>query len=300
MSSWPRKIYLLFWVTLISLTCLAAVLLPRLLDSSREQGYRDIAGQGRPPLLSQPSSSSVSTRFPVRPWRDESGESEPPARQPFPSASETANDRPERPSGLPQRDVLADKPAAGNPAREAVTSRLRINQDASVYESPKTTARVLGTVAAGTQVRWLKSLEAGWEEILLNDGRSVYLQSHVLSFGGGSERPNAGAGASQAEIASLLPATVESYLASLRDGDLLRASTYLAAEAPPLEEPELGVWGALVGPDSDARIDRMEPVAERGADWRSVLVLDQTNGIHILTTWQWDLRQGRWLLANWQ
>lgn len=296
-SSWPRKIYLLFWLTLICGTGLGAFLIPRILDGSQEQGYREIDGQGRPPMA-EVLSGDVSTRFPVRPFV-ESVPSENPGREAFPGMRSTPSA--ERTPGLPQRDVMSGVPAA-TPGRDPVTSRVRVVQNASVYESPRTTARVLGTVAPGTQVRWSRTVEPGWEEILLNDGRSVYMQSATLSIGGAAEpvpveNPPAG---DSSEFVAQLPTTVESFLGTLRDGELLRAGTYLAAEAPPLDQPDLGVWAALVGPQADAHVLRMESVTGRGSDWRSVTVLDQANGVQILTTWKWEAGQERWLLAGWE
>lgn len=298
-SSWPRKIYLLFWLTLICGTGLAAVVIPRILDSSQEQGYREIDGQGRPPIA-EVLSGDVATSFPVRPFVEEVA-SENPDREAFPGMRSTPSAQPT--SGLPQRDVMSGVPAA-TPGRDAVTSRVRVVQNASVFESPRTTARVLGTVAPGTQVRWSRTVESGWEEILLNDGRSVYMQSATLSIGAAAEPvpvenpSNSGDESSQA--VAQLPTTVESFLGTLRDGDLLRAATHLAAEAPPLDQPDLGVWAPLVGPQADAHVLRMESVPGRGLDWRSVTVLDQTNGAQVLTTWQWDAGQERWLLSGWE
>jgi hypothetical protein len=300
-SSWPRKIYLLFWLSLISLTGLAAFLVPRILDSSQEQGYREIDGQGRPPLV-QPLTGSVATRFPVRPFTDASPAG--PEREAFPGQQPTPSAQPTRVSGLPQRDVMGSGQAPDASSPQPVTSRAKVIAQSSVYESPRTTARVLGTVEAGTQVRWLRAGEPGWEEILLRDGRTVYMQSSALNVGGNSEpvpveRPSAGAG-EDSTLLALLPDTVDSFLMTLRDGDLLRAGTYLTPEAPPLEEPDLGAWTALIGPQADAQVGRIEPVSGRGAEWRSVLVLDQTNGVHVQTTWQWSASQERWLLTGWE
>ena len=304
MGSWSRKIYLLFWITLICGTGLAAVLIPRILDSSEEQGYHEIDGQGRPPM-GETLSGSVATRFPVRPFSEDAkvdpSEDGNPGREAFPGMRSTPSA--DRTPGLPQRDVMSGSPAASNGGAGPVTRRVRVTQNSSVYESPRTTARVLGTVPPGTQVRWSRSAEAGWEEILLNDGRSVYMQTVSLNLGGSSDttptdRPSNAGGADDTNLAAL-PTTVESFLTTLQGGDLLRAGTYLAAEAPPLDQPDLGVWAALVGPQADASVLRVEPVAGRGSDWRSVTVFDQTNGVQILTTWQWNAGQERWLLTEW-
>lgn len=296
-SSWPRKIYLLFWLTLIGLTGFAAFLLPRLLDSSHEQGYREIEGQGKPALGAQPTGDDVSTRFPVRPFQAESSTAEP-TRQVFPVSEETPSAPSSRSPSLPQRDVLGKAPAQ-RAGRETVTSRVRVVQTSSVFETPLTTAKVLGTVKADAQVRWVRTVEPGWEEILLNDGRSVYMQSPSLHMGTGGERPAADGNSDNADTAAL-PATVESFLGFLYEGQVLRANTYLAAEVPPLEESDLGAWSPFVGSGSDARVDRMEPVAGEGSDWRSVLIIEQNQGARILTTWRWNSRQERWLLVNWE
>lgn len=308
MSSWPRKIYLLFWVALIGLTGLAAVVIPRLLDSAHEQGYREIDGQGRPPVTSRPlATARLDTSFPTRPF-DATAEGsaspqparqeEAPSRQPFPTEKDDRPDRAPRGPGLPQREVGSAPAQDGR--GQGVTSRVRVVENSSVYESPRTTARVLGTVPPGTVVRWLKSAESGWEEIVLSDGRSVYMLSSTLALGGGGSAPPAGSRAeSDSDIMERLPGTVDSFLSTLRDGDLTRASTYLSASAPLLEEPNLGAWGPMIGPESDARLDRMEPVSGRGQEWRSVLVLDQSNGARVQTVWSWDAEQQRWLLAEW-
>jgi hypothetical protein len=290
----------LFWVTLIGGTLLAAVLLPRLLDSSQQQGYREIDGQGKPSLaLAEPITSSVSTRFPVRPFNDGSS-TQPPPREAFPGMEASPETRPTAAAGLPQRDV-PDRPV--QPPRELVTSRVRVVVSASVYESPRTTARVLGTVAPDTQVRWVKTVAPGWEEILLRDGRSVYMQSNSLSVGtaqpvGGGDRPGDPRG--KGDTLALLPSTVDSFLETLRQGDLLRASTYLSATAPRLEEPDLGIWADLIGPQANGRMARMEPLSGRGDDWRSVLVIDSASGVQVHTVWGWDRGQDRWLLAGWE
>jgi hypothetical protein len=178
-------------------------------------------------------------------------------------------------------------------------------ENASVFEAPRTTARVLGTVPPGTQVRWVKTLQPGWEEILLRDGRSVYMQSNTLGLSGGSsERPSGpggeGEGGSEPGDMAALPAAVDGFLATLQDADLLRASTYLAPGAPPLEESDLGSWSALVGPQVEARVGRIEPLPEGGDNARSVLVVDAGGATQVQTTWRWDPRQERWLLSSWQ
>lgn len=301
MSSWPRKIYLLFWLTLIGGTGLAAVVIPRLLDSASEQGYREIDGQGRPPLAKSPL-GLVATQFPVRPILDDplaSSPNQPPLeRQAFPVASSTP---PNALGGLPQRDV--DRlPETNQAGQETVTSRARVVRAGSVYESPRTTARVLGTVSPGTVVRWVRTIEPGWEEILLRDGRLVYMLSQTISTGG--ERvvsaPQTGSGGEEGDSVSVLPSTVEDFLSNLRRGDLLRASTYLAPTAPAIEEPDLGAWSGLIGADSGARVGRIEPVSERGPEWRAVLLLGNTDGAQVHTTWEWHPRQERWLMAEWE
>ncbi len=301
----------MFWLGLIGATVLAAVVIPRILDSSHDQGYREIDGQGRPPIASRPGSSAsvADTSFPLRPFDQAGAEAAPqsdpttsqqPSRQAFPKAGqEDMPDRAPRGPGLPQREVGS---APAQPARDqGVTSRVRVVENGSVYETPRTTSKVLGTVPPGTMVRWLKSSEPGWEEILLSDGRSVYMLSSALALGGGTTAPQTARqdASSDTEVLGKLPGTVDSFLATLRDGDLMRASTYLSGSAPPLEEPGLGSWGPMVGPDSDARLDRMEPVSGRSDEWRSVLVLDQSNGARVETVWNWDPAQQRWLLAEW-
>lgn len=294
----------MFWLSLIAGTGLAAFLIPRILDSSQEQGYREIDGQGRPPMARTATSGTVATKFPVRPILDEVGEAPPvtpsedrPERQAFPISSGTPSDSV---GGLPQRNVER-RPETNQGGQETVTSRAKVVRSGSVYESPKTTARVLGTVSPGTTVRWVRSVEGGWEEILLRDGRLVYMLSQTLSTGGSrvvSSDPSGPTGGE--ESLSLLPSTVENFLSNLRDGDFLRASTYLGPTAPAIEESGLGVWGGLVGPDSGARVGRIDTVAGKGAEWRSVLLLGNSEGAEVFTTWEWDARQERWLMAGWE
>lgn len=300
-GSWSRKIYLLFWLSLIGGTGLAVFIIPRVLDSAQEQGYREIDGQGRPPLERSSRLGSVATRFPVRPILDDltaepPSDSSRPERQAFPSSSGTPGSGP---VGLPQRDVDR-QPDSNQAGQETVTSRARVVRSGSVYESPRTTARVLGTVSPGTQVRWVRTVEPGWEEILLRDGRLVYMLSQTLSTSGDRVVSSSESDSGGDDSLSLLPSTVDDFLANLRDGDFLRASTYLAPTAAAIEEPDLGVWSTFVGADSGARVGRIEPVTGRGPEWRSVLLLGNAPEAQILTTWEWDSRQERWLMANWE
>ncbi len=302
MSSWPRKIYLLFWLTLIGGTIIAALAIPRILDSSQEQGYRQIDGQGRPPMAKSPLSGGVSTKFPVRMILDAAGgeptpTSDSPERQAFPTSNASAS--PDG-IGLPQRQVSGQQDTnQGN--QETVTSRVKVTRTGSVYENPRTTARVLGTVAPGTQVRWVRTVEPGWEEILLRDGRLVYMLSQSLATSGSRVVDSTSGAPEVAEDSlSLLPSTVDGFLETLREGDLLRASTYLGPTAQAIEEPDLGAWSTLMGPESGARVGRIEPVSGRGTEWRSVLVLGDAEGAQVTTIWEWDARQERWLMASWE
>ncbi len=282
---------------------IAALAIPRILDSSQEQGYRQIDGQGRPPLAKAPITGGAATKFPVRPIFDNldavSTPSERPERQAFPSAEDVASPV----IGLPQRQVNSGQRDTNQAAQETVTSRVKVIRSGSVYESPRTTAKVLGTVEPGTQVRWVRTVESGWEEILLRDGRLVYMLSQSLATSGSRVIDASGSGsggdASEDRLSSL-PSTVDGFLESLRDGDLLRASTYLGPTASAIEEPDLGVWSLLVGRESGVRVGRIEPLSGRGSEWRSVLVLGDAQGAQVLTTWEWDARQERWLMASWE
>lgn len=301
MGSWSRKIYLLFWLSLIGATGLAVFIIPRVLDSAQEQGYREIDGQGRPPLERSSRLGGVSTKFPMRPILDDlvaepPSDSSRPDRHAFPSSSGTPGSGS---AGLPQRDVDRG-PDSNQAGQETVTSRARVVRSGSVYENPRTTARVLGTVSPGTQVRWVRTVETGWEEILLRDGRLVYMLSQTLSTSGERVVSGSESGSGGDDSLSLLPSTIDDFLANLRDGDFLRASTYLAPTAAAIEEPDLGVWSTLVGADSGARVGRIEPVSGRGPEWRSVLLLGNAEGAQILTTWEWDSRQERWLMEKWE
>lgn len=292
-------------MTLIVLTGLAAFLVPKILDQSQEQGYREIEGQGKPPIT-RSLSSEVSTRFPVRPFREgqASDETEPkrPERQAFPGAADPSP----QPStsdpdseGLPQREVLVSREADESVSGEVVTTRAWVARDSSVFLEAKTTASVLGSVGSGTQVRWVRQVEPGWEEILLKDGRRVYMLTSSLRFK--SEDSPTSAQEEDSDV-SLLPGTVDDLLATLRDGDLLRAETYLAPNAPGFEGPASGPWTEFIGADARGRVGRIESVDSGRGSARSVLITDdKENGSRtdLQTVWRWDGRQGRWLLSEW-
>ncbi len=292
-------------MTLIVLTGLAAFLVPMFLDQSQEQGYREIEGQGKPPIT-RTLGGDVATRFPVRPFLEESQTTEvktdTPERQAFPNATDPSPKAPQdraEPNGLPQREVVVSKVPGESPAGDVVTTRAWVARDSSVFLEPKTTASVLGSVATGTQVRWVQQVEQGWEEILLKDGRRVYMATSSLRFKSEDSATNP---QEEASDVSVLPGTVDNLLATLRDGDLLRAETYLTTDAPGFEGQSSGAWSEFIGAEARGRVGRIEPVDGEAGESRAVLITDENdNGtrVDLQTVWRWDSRQARWLLSRW-
>lgn len=301
MGSRSGKIYLLFWVGLLALTALGVWVLPKVLDSSQEQGYRELD----PPSRRVSSvGGEVVTRFPVRAisrqeplQRDRSFPrqalvSPGPLTEPHEDLSESG--------GLPQRQVVLPKEVSST---EAVTRRAQVVDDTPVYAKPKTTAAVLGMVKSGTEVRLLRTVDEAWDEILLRDGRQVYLAKGALTMSGAelTEEPSKREdtdGLSNSHLVELT-ATTEDFLLELRRGDVARARTYLEPMAPTLEEGDLGVWVPFVRAEVSARVERIEPDPEGGDLSRVVWVKAENNGASIRTIWHWERLEGRWRLFTW-
>lgn len=295
MSSWRRQINLLFWLGLAAGTVVLAVWLPGYLDSSKENSYRELPESGKP-AMEVAARSRASTRFPTRAFSASASQAQP-AQQTSPSTND-----PDSSGGLPQRTV----PGVEGNSRdvgERMTTRAWVKQTSNVHSSPQTTSTVLGRIDAGTQVRWLANSGEGWEEILLKDGRSAFLQSSAMSFtsvsGGGLSGMGRSTELSGASVdIATLATTVESFLQTLSQSDLLRAETYLSPSAPELNEAALGALIPLLG--GRGRLLRMEPFSGHEDGMRSVLLVNGDDlSSQIQTVWEWDRGQGRWLLLRW-
>lgn len=277
-----------------------ALWLPGYLDESSDGGYQ-LTDKSRPNLEAS-LVEAVSTHFPVRAFDGSSG-----ARTTQPTRQAAPGTEPVQTSpGLPQRvvpgvsRVPSQSPSSPNSATTSkVTKRAWVTQQASVYSAPMTTANTIGTVEAGTRVRWAAQVGQGWEEIVMRDGRSVYMQAGTLSF----TSPEAQAAKfnpprhrEEVDLAAL-PGAVNAFLANLSTGNILRASTHLAPTAPALEDDSLGALAPLVG--GNPRLDRIESGPGR-AD-RVVVIGDRGEpNLRVSTTWQWSSRQARWLLLGWR
>ncbi len=299
MSSWPRQIYIAFWMSLIFFTVVTAIWLPGYLDDSSGSGYQ-LTDKSRPDL-DQSLVQAVSTHFPVRAFDSQAAPpSTEPVRQAIPGSEPTAA------PGLPERVVpgVSRQPQPGNPQTEGdaprVTKRAWVTRRSSVYQAPETTAQLVGTVEPGTRVRWAATVGEGWEEVLMRDGRSVYLQAGALSFNSPESEAAKFQPAREVEEVDVnaLPEAVNAFVASLGRGDVLRASTYLAPTAPTLDEASLGALAPLVSA-ADPRLDRIETGPGR-ADRVAVIGDRNDPNLRVFTTWQWSARQGRWLLLNWR
>lgn len=302
MVSWSKKIYLSFWITLLVLTGVAIWGIPQLLDQSGEASIKSLDG-----APSAPSGQEIvghrSTRFPTRPFLSSSGAGSLPQRDPDPepvserasdseSASETAP-----PVGLPSRAVPGVEEQRG--LDERVTTRAYLAADSSVYSRPQTTATVLGRVGSETRVRWYASASQGWEEILLKDGRSAYVQSRDLSFSSNESSSSTRGSQSEADL-NLLPGTVESFLYSLSQTDLLRAETHLSISTEGLSPDTLGPLSPYVGTADLGRIIRVNAHPDDPSQTREVLLGYGSDLEHEVTTvWGWSQQQRRWMLTGW-
>lgn len=295
LGSRSNKIYLLLWGILISITVLGVVIIPRVLDGSKEGGYHELEGQN----ISNLADPSV-TRFPVRPILDDDPGEETPQRQAFPElsspdAGHSAVERLDSSVGLPQRSRAG---AREESMPTPVTSRVKVIRDASVYAKTLTTAEVIGTVKVGLWVRWIRTIDSQWEEIMLSDGRLVYLPEGTLALPGSSD--DSRSGSLLEPDFSELPNAASDFMAQLRRTDIVRAGTYLSASAPSLTGSNLDAWKELLGPDARPMVGRLEPPPDGSASVRVVKITDASKGIALETVWEWDSRAGRWLLASWR
>lgn len=295
LGSRSNKIYLLLWGILISITVLGVVIIPRVLDGSQESGYHELEGQN----IANLADPSV-TRFPVRPILDDDPVEETPQRQAFPElssadASPSSVERLDSNVGLPQRSRAG---AREERRPTPVTSRVKVIRDASVYAKALTTAEVIGTVKVGLWVRWIRTIDAQWEEIMLNDERLVYLPKGTLALPGSSD--DSRSGSSLEPDFSELPNAVSDFMAQLRRADIARAETYLSASAPSLTGSNLDAWKELLGPEAKPVVGRLQPPPDGSLSVRVVEITDVGKGIALETVWEWNSRAGRWLLGSWR
>jgi hypothetical protein len=299
MGSWSRKIYLSFWLSLAFVTVLAVVLVPKYLEQPEGETLKDL--QAAPKIGSSGQElSSLGTRFPTRPL-DQS----PQRTTTSPSSGQGSSGSAETgigPAGLPSRVVPGME--MESPVSERVTTRAYLQSDSSVYAQPQTTAEVLGRVGETTTVRWLNKAGEDWEEILLKDGRSAYVQSRDLSFSSQSTTQPASFPSRRDQGGepdmNTLPTTVESFLTHLSANDLLRAETFLSPSARRLDSSDLGSLSPYAGAPPLGRVLRIE-ADEQGLNTRRTvrIVFGPDLEHETATTWEWDVSQQRWLLENW-
>ena len=297
MASWSKKIYLSFWLTLVFITAVGALWLPGLLDQGKENSIKEL--EAAPQLdFSDESLGEVVTRFPTRPFLDKPAplQQQQQTLQTDPTPSSGLG-----PGGLPTRHVPGV--SEGEALGERVTTRAYLRGSSSVFTQPQTTAKILGRVSTQTKVRWLASAGEGWEEILLKDGSSAYVQSADLSFSADSGRETSGfanQNKTDGPDVGALPATVESFLSVLSRGDLLRAETLLSPLAPRLDQQTLGNLGPYVGAPPDGRVNRIEQIGGGRGGHRRVRLVYGPDMLHeVNTLWEWDRSQGRWMLVSW-
>lgn len=302
MASWSKKIYLSFWLSLLFFTAVGALWLPSLLDQGKETSIKSLEAAPKLDNLSEETVIQVITKFPTRPFMDSP---RPVATASLPEripSSESPASAASPVSGLPARVVDGVDAPGGQTLGERVTTRAYLRADSSVYAQPQTTAAVLVRVGSEAKVRWLDKAGEGWEEILLKDGRSAYVQSADLSFSSqGDDRSGFNAGPSDGPDIGALPGAVETFLGSLSRGDLLRAETHLSPLASGLEREALGTLGPYVSSQELGRIQRIEVVAGGRDNYRMVRVaygdaLESPVGL----LWEWDATQSRWMLVRWE
>lgn len=302
MASWSKKIYLSFWLSLLFFTAIAALWLPGLLDQGKNESIKGL--EAAPKFnFSEADLSQVVTRFPTRPFLEKAPNPEPvPVRTPFDEFTPAENTASS--GGLPTRFV----PGVENTTStmdERVTTRAYLRANSSVYAQAQTTAAVLGRVGDQTKVRWLDKAGEGWEEILLKDGRSAFVQSTDLSFSADSRDPQENSFTNQRDTDSgpdiaKLPGTVESFLATLSSNDLLRAETYLSPLASGLDRENLGSLTPYAGSSPLGRVLRIELVPGDRSGYRLArLVYGDSMDFEAATLWEWDQSQQRWLLVRW-
>lgn len=304
MGSRSQKIYLSFWFSLFFITGVAVLWLPRFLEGSGGTSVKELEAAPKANFTEE-DLARVVTRFPTRAFLDR------PARAPEPQPVETGNngegEQPVAatgPGGLPTRFVPGVERGGGNVVGERVTTRAYLRANSSVFDRPQTTATVLGRVGAQTKVRWLDKAGEGWEEILLKDGRSAYVQSDALSFSADSDsQSNSFTNRHSSQDGpnlSTLPSTVDSFLSHLSASDLLRAETFLSPLAPGLNDSTLGALSPYVGAAPEGRLLRVELVSgNRGSHRKARIVYGAEMAYEVLTLWEWDHAQQRWMLVRW-
>jgi hypothetical protein len=293
-ASWSKKIYLSFWLTLLFITAVCVIFLPKILDTGKEGSIKGL--EAAPQLdFSDENLGQVVTRFPTRPFLEgtESATTQPSQAEATPTTGLG-------PGGLPTRTVAG---VHDQSVGDRVTTRAFLRANASVFTEPQTTAKILGRVGTQTKVRWLDKAGEDWEEILLKDGRSAYVQSTDLSFsadsGNSNDQPNFPLqGQSDGPDVSSLPATVETFLSHLSRNDVPRAETYLSPLAPRLGD--LGPLAPYVGVPNDGRVNRIEQIGGGREGHRRVRLMYGPEMLHeVNTLWEWDRSQGRWMLVSW-
>jgi hypothetical protein len=292
-ASWSKKIYLSFWLTLLFITAVAVIFLPKILDQGKENSLKGL--EAAPQIdFSDENIGQVVTRFPTRPFLEQREPSQPSQAQTQPTTGLG-------PGGLPTRTVAGVNDSS---VGDRVTTRAYLRPNSSVFTKPRTTAKIMGRVGTRTKVRWLDKAGDGWEEILLKDGRSAYVQSKELSFSADSKRdrpkfPGQGQSTGGPDV-STLPGTVETFLMHLSRDDLPRAETYLSPLAPRLGSQDLGPLAPYVGVPADGRVNRIEQIGGGRGGHRRVRLVYGADMLHeVNTLWEWDRSQGRWMLVSW-
>ena len=279
-------------MTLLFITAASIIFLPKLLDSGTEGSIKPL--DAAPQIdFSDESIGQVVTRFPTRPFLEKATDTGSQIPQHDPVSTTGLG-----PGGLPTRTVAGvNEQSVG----DRVTTRAYLRANSSVFTEPQTTAKILGRVGTQTKVRWLEKAAEGWEEILLKDGRSAYVQSTDLSFSADSdsEQPNfPRQGQSDGPDVGTLPATVETFLSHLSRDDVARAETYLSPLAPRLDD--LGPLAPYVGAPNEGRVNRIEQIGGGRGGHRRVRLVYGPDMLHeVNTLWEWDRSQGRWMLVSW-
>lgn len=288
---------------MVFLTLIASVWLPKYLEQSEGNSLKGL--EPAPSLdVEDAQMAGVVTRFPTRAFRSQPAlpsrivEDDPDAA----GVGETVTED-SATGGLPSRAVPGVN--EGQTVGDRVTTRAYLRGNSSVFAQPQTTAAVLGRVGTLTKVRWLAKAGEGWEEILLKDGRSAYVQSDDLSFssdtwstrktGFDSQRTSG----LEPDLATL-PGTVETFLEQLSRGDLLRAETYLSPLATRLDDSSLSALTPYFGSSAEGRVLRIELVSGSRETYRRVRIVYGTEMAHeVSTLWEWDPAQQRWMLVKW-
>ena len=288
---------------MVFVTLIASVWLPKYLEQSEGSSLKGL--EPAPSLdVEEGPMAGVVTRFPTRAFRTQPAlpsrivEDDTVISEVGESETEAATT-----GGLPSRAVPGVNEA--QPVGDRVTTRAYLRGGASVFAQPQTTAAVLGRVGTLTKVRWLAKAGEGWEEILLKDGRSAYVQSDDLSFssdtwstrktGFDSQRTSG----LEPDLATL-PGTVETFLEQLSRGDLLRAETYLSPLATRLDNDTLSALAPYLGSPAEGRVLRIELVSGSRETYRRVRIVYGSEMAHeVSTLWEWDPAQQRWMLVKW-